>query len=76
MLLPLTQVSAVLCDDEIMLMIKPGEHGSTFGGNPIACQVAMAALEVTIGVYFISFSPCVSHLLSLVKDRTATEVPV
>ncbi|TNN03440.1 hypothetical protein fugu_000469, partial [Takifugu bimaculatus] len=39
-------VSAVLCDDEIMLTIKPGEHGSTFGGNPIACQVAMAALEV------------------------------
>nr|XP_020460823.1 ornithine aminotransferase, mitochondrial isoform X2 [Monopterus albus] len=39
-------VSAVLCDDEIMLTIKPGEHGSTFGGNPLACQVAMAALEV------------------------------
>ncbi len=39
-------VSAVLCDDEIMLCIKPGEHGSTFGGNPIAGRVAMAALEV------------------------------
>jgi ornithine--oxo-acid transaminase len=39
-------VSAVLCDDEIMLCIKPGEHGSTFGGNPIAAKVAMAALEV------------------------------
>ncbi len=39
-------VSAVLCDDEIMLCIKPGEHGSTFGGNPIAARVAMAALEV------------------------------
>ncbi|KAK5906107.1 hypothetical protein CgunFtcFv8_002000 [Champsocephalus gunnari] len=39
-------VSAVLCDDEIMLTIKPGEHGSTYGGNPVACQVAMAALEV------------------------------
>ncbi|KAK7918806.1 hypothetical protein WMY93_010090 [Mugilogobius chulae] len=39
-------VSAVLCDDEIMLTIKPGEHGSTFGGNPVACQVAIAALEV------------------------------
>jgi ornithine--oxo-acid transaminase len=39
-------VSAVLADDEIMLTIKPGEHGSTFGGNPIACKVAMAALEV------------------------------
>ncbi|MEM8929315.1 MAG: ornithine--oxo-acid transaminase [Bacteroidota bacterium] len=39
-------VSAVLASDEIMLTIKPGEHGSTFGGNPLACQVAMAALEV------------------------------
>ncbi|WP_317163332.1 ornithine--oxo-acid transaminase [Labilibaculum euxinus] len=39
-------VSAVLADDEIMLCIKPGEHGSTFGGNPIACEVAMAALTV------------------------------
>ncbi len=39
-------VSAVLANDEIMLTIKPGEHGSTFGGNPLACAVAMAALEV------------------------------
>lgn len=39
-------VSAVLADNEIMLTIKPGEHGSTFGGNPIAARVAIAALEV------------------------------
>lgn len=39
-------VSAVLSSDEIMLNLKPGEHGSTFGGNPLACAVAMAALEV------------------------------
>jgi len=39
-------VSAVLCDDEIMMTIKPGEHGSTYGGNPLACKVAIAALEV------------------------------
>jgi ornithine--oxo-acid transaminase len=39
-------VSAVLANDEVMLCIKPGEHGSTFGGNPLACAVAMAALEV------------------------------
>lgn len=39
-------VSAVLADDEIMMCIKPGEHGSTFGGNPLACKVAMAALDV------------------------------
>ena len=39
-------VSAVLANDEIMLTIKPGEHGSTFGGNPIAARVAIAALTV------------------------------
>lgn len=39
-------VSAVLCDDEIMLNIHPGEHGSTYGGNPLACRVATTALEV------------------------------
>lgn len=39
-------VSCVLADDEIMLCIKPGEHGSTYGGNPIAAKVSIAALEV------------------------------
>jgi len=39
-------ISAVLADNEIMLTIKPGEHGSTFGGNPVASRVAIAALEV------------------------------
>ncbi len=39
-------VSAVLADDEVMLCIKPGQHGSTFGGNPVASKVAVAALEV------------------------------
>lgn len=39
-------VSAVLCSDEIMLTIKPGEHGSTYGGNPLACAVAIASLQV------------------------------
>ena len=39
-------VSAVLARNEIMLTIKPGQHGSTFGGNPLACQVAIAALKV------------------------------
>ena len=41
-------VSAVLADDEIMLTIKPGEHGSTFGGNPLACAVAIAAMQVLV----------------------------
>jgi len=39
-------VSAVLADDEVMLTIKPGEHGSTYGGSPLACKTAMVALQV------------------------------
>ena len=41
-------VSAVLCNDDVMLCIQPGEHGSTFGGNPLACAIAKTALEVVI----------------------------
>ncbi|MFM7709453.1 MAG: ornithine--oxo-acid transaminase [Ferruginibacter sp.] len=41
-------VSAVLANDNIMLTIQPGEHGSTYGGNPLACRVAMAALSVLV----------------------------
>jgi len=41
-------VSAALCRDEVMLTIKPGQHGSTYGGNPLGAKVAMAALDVVI----------------------------
>ncbi len=41
-------VSAVLADDEVMLTIKPGEHGSTYGGNPLACRVAVESLKVLV----------------------------
>ncbi|VDM98531.1 unnamed protein product [Thelazia callipaeda] len=41
-------ISAVLCDDYIMLNIKPGQHGSTYGGNPLACRIAVEALHVLI----------------------------
>ena len=41
-------VSAILSSNEVMLTIKPGEHGSTFGGNPLACEVAMAALKTVV----------------------------
>ena len=40
------QVSAVLADDHIMLQIKPGEHGSTYGGNPVGAKVAIESLKV------------------------------
>lgn len=41
-------ISAVLADDEIMLTVKPGQHGSTFGGNPLACRVAMEAIDILL----------------------------
>lgn len=41
-------VSAVLADDQVMLTILPGEHGSTYGGNPLACKVALASLQVLV----------------------------
>ena len=39
-------VSAVLADDAVMTLLRPGQHGSTYGGNPLACRVAVAALQV------------------------------
>lgn len=76
-------VSAVLANDEIMMCIKPGEHGSTFGGNPLACVVAKAALEVIVeeklsenayelGVYFrekINDFIKTSTLVNLVRGK-------
>jgi ornithine--oxo-acid transaminase len=72
-------VSAVLTSDEVMLTIKPGEHGSTFGGNPLACAVAMAALQVvqdekladnamSIGEVFRERMRAISQKTDLVKS--------
>lgn len=74
-------VSAILCDDEIMLNIKPGEHGSTYGGNPLACVVATAALKVLkdekmaenaeeLGAYFrAKIESLNSPLIKLVRGK-------
>lgn len=74
-------VSAVLADDEIMMLIKPGEHGSTYGGNPLACKVAMVALQVlqdehmaenaaTLGEYFRQELRAMEHAhISLVRGK-------
>ena len=74
-------VSAVLADDEIMLTIKPGEHGSTYGGNPLACKVAIASLQVLqdeklaenaekMGVFFReALSKLQSPYLKLVRGK-------
>lgn len=44
-------MSAVLCDDNIMLNIHPGEHGSTYGGNPLGCAVAIESLKVRTEIH-------------------------
>ncbi len=56
-------VSAVLCDDFIMMNIKPGEHGSTYGGNPLACAVAMEALQVLKDEKMTENAEAMGHLL-------------
>lgn len=55
-------MSAVLCDDEIMLTIRPGQHGSTYGGNPLGTRVAIEAVKV-----LRAFHRCFRLLLSLFK---------
>lgn len=59
-------VSAVLADNEVMLSIKPGEHGSTFGGNPLASSVAMAALQVVVDE---NLSENAEHLGQVFRNR-------
>jgi len=56
-------VSAVLADDEIMLNIKPGEHGSTYGGNPLACAVAIEALKVLKDEHMTEHAEAMGELL-------------
>lgn len=56
-------VSAVLADDEIMLTIQPGEHGSTYGGNPLACAVALSSLQVLVAENMIANAECQGQLL-------------
>ena len=55
-------VSAVLADDDIMLCIKPGEHGSTFGGNPLACKIAIASLNVILDEKLSENSERLGHI--------------
>lgn len=67
-------MSAVLCDNDIMLTIKPGEHGSTFGGNPVACRVAIAALEVKQFNFNVVFVHTFAFLsISLLKKSVLSE---
>lgn len=56
-------VSAVLADDAVMLTIQPGEHGSTYGGNPLACHVAIAAMNVLKNEKLVENSERLGHIL-------------
>lgn len=56
-------VSAVLSDDAVMMTIKPGEHGSTYGGNPLACAVAMTALQVLKDENMVAQADAMGELL-------------
>lgn len=62
-------VSAVLANDEIMLTIKPGEHGSTYGGNPLACAVGMASLQV---IEQENLSENASHMGEILRSELNT----
>ena len=65
-------VSAVLCDDEIMMTIKPGEHGSTYGGNPLACKVAMTSLQVLKEEKMAENAEAMGKLLRSELDKLCT----
>ncbi len=56
-------ISAVLADDEIMLTIKPGEHGSTYGGNPLASKVAITSLQVLLDEQMTKNSETMGNIL-------------
>ena len=64
-------VAAILADDEIMLTIKPGEHGSTYGGNPIACAVALESLQVILDE---KLSENAAELGEIFRHRIQTEL--
>ncbi|MCC6385313.1 MAG: ornithine--oxo-acid transaminase [Bacteroidia bacterium] len=68
-------VSAVLADDEIMLTIKPGEHGSTYGGNPLACSVAMAAMQVLINEKLAENAEHLGIILGSFLQKMKAEFP-
>ncbi len=69
-------VSAVLADDEIMLTLKPGEHGSTYGGNPLACAVAMEALQVVKDENLAANADCLGKLFRYEMNKLVEETNI
>ncbi len=68
-------VSAVLANDEVMLCIKPGQHGSTYGGNPVACKVGIAALTVLRDEQLAENSECLGEILLAKLIELKSEFP-
>ncbi|MEN5231696.1 ornithine--oxo-acid transaminase [Sphingobacterium faecium] len=69
-------VSAVLADDAIMLTIKPGEHGSTYGGNPLACAVSMEALQVVLDEHLAANAENMGQLFRNGLEEMMTRCPI
>lgn len=69
-------VSAVLANDEIMNVIKPGQHGSTFGGNPVAAAVAMAALDVVADENLAVNARVLGELFRAEMNKLVTKYPI
>lgn len=69
-------VSAVLCNDEIMLCIKPGQHGSTYGGNPLSCRVAMTAMSVVLDERLPENAATLGNLLKTELEQLKSETSI
>lgn len=69
-------VSAVLADNEIMEVIKPGQHGSTFGGNPVAAAVAIAALEVVVEEGLAENAQILGDLFRVEMNKLVDKYPI
>lgn len=67
-------VSAVLSSDEVMLCIKPGEHGSTYGGNPLACRVTMTALQVVLDEHLAENADMLGNYLRDELNTLSSEI--
>ena len=67
-------VSAVLADNPVMELLKPGQHGSTYGGNPLACKVAMASLEVLLEEKLADNAEAMGNILRRELEKMPKEV--
>ena len=67
-------MSAVLADNAVMELLKPGQHGSTYGGNPLACKVAMASLQVLVEENLADNAEAMGNILRRELEKMPKEV--